>query len=110
MAEPYVLTFGPILKEKVGGGRRLAGLGRALAPGVMVGESWEVADLGSTSVGGGGGGEARSVISNGALAGRQYTQETWGLPDDDIADGRRRRTGARLRGPGAARAVRSLVG
>lgn len=46
MAEPYVLTFGPILKEKVWGGRRLAGLGRALAPGVMVGESWEVADLG----------------------------------------------------------------
>jgi mannose-6-phosphate isomerase len=78
MAEPYVLTFGPILKEKVWGGRRLAGLGKALAPGVMVGESWEVADLGSTSVGGGGGGEARSVISNGALAGRTL-HEAMGL-------------------------------
>ncbi len=69
-AEPYVLTFEPILKEKVWGGRRLGGLGKALPAGAMVGESWEVADLASTSEGGGGGGAARSVIREGALAGR----------------------------------------
>lgn len=70
MIEPYVLTFEPILRAKVWGGRRLEGLGKTLPPGVDVGESWEVADLGSTSVSGAGGGAARSVIANGPLAGR----------------------------------------
>ncbi|MBK7406368.1 MAG: class I mannose-6-phosphate isomerase [Phycisphaerales bacterium] len=70
MTEPYVLTFEPILKEKVWGGRRLANLGKHLPAGAIVGESWEIADLGSTSAGGGGGGEARSVIANGPLAGK----------------------------------------
>lgn len=69
-SKPYVLTFEPILKEKVWGGRRLGGLGKALPAGALVGESWEVADLASTSEGGGGGGAARSVIRIGALAGR----------------------------------------
>ena len=78
MTEPYVLTFEPILKEKVWGGRRLLGLGKALPAGAMVGESWEVADLASTSTGGGGGGAARSVIANGALAGRTL-HEAMGL-------------------------------
>lgn len=80
MADPYVLTFRPILKEKVWGGRRLAGLGKALPPGAMVGESWEVADLASTSMGGGGGGEARSIIAAGPLAGRTLHEATelWG--------------------------------
>ncbi len=69
MTDPYVLTFEPILKEKVWGGRRLARLGKVLVPGVDVGESWEIADLASTSSSGGGGGAARSIIANGPLAG-----------------------------------------
>jgi mannose-6-phosphate isomerase len=60
----------PILKEKVWGGRRLARYGKDLPEGANVGESWEVADLASTAPSGGGGGEARSRIVNGALAGR----------------------------------------
>lgn len=67
--KPYPLMFEPILKEKVWGGRRLALLGRELPEGAKVGESWEIADLGSTSASGGGGGEARSVIANGEMRG-----------------------------------------
>ena len=80
MTDPYVLTFAPILKAKVWGGRRLAQLGKALPPGVDVGESWEIADLASTSAGGGGGDAARSVISNGPLAGKTLCEAMtlWG--------------------------------
>lgn len=67
--KPYPLMFEPILKEKVWGGRRLGLLGRELPEGAKVGESWEIADLGSTSASGGGGGEARSVIANGEMRG-----------------------------------------
>ncbi len=66
---PYPLVMEPILKEKVWGGRRLERLGKALADGVMVGESWEVADLDSTSADGAGGEAARSVIVNGEMRG-----------------------------------------
>lgn len=69
MAAPYPLICRPILMEKVWGGRRLERFGKALPPGAFIGESWEVADLAATSVSGGGGGEARSVIANGPLAG-----------------------------------------
>ena len=68
----YPLLFEPIYKEKVWGGRRLERLGRVL-PGdsrTLIGESWEVADLASTAPSGGGGGAARSIVVNGALAGR----------------------------------------
>jgi len=64
------LTFDPILKEKVWGGRRLERLGKALAPGANIGESWEIADLASTDPSGGGGGAARSTVASGPLAGR----------------------------------------
>ncbi|MDD5557678.1 MAG: class I mannose-6-phosphate isomerase [bacterium] len=41
------LRFGPLYKEKVWGGRRMADLcGRRLPPGARVGESWEIADHG----------------------------------------------------------------
>ncbi len=69
---PYPLTFQPIYKEKVWGGRMLERLGRNL-PGdanTPVGESWEIVDLASTSVSGGGGGAERSVIANGSMAGK----------------------------------------
>lgn len=68
---PYPLLFEPILKDKVWGGRRLERLGKRLPPGVAIGESWELADLSATAASGGGGGEARSEIRNGALAGRR---------------------------------------
>ena len=72
MSEPlYPLQFHSIYKEKVWGGRTLNRLGRNL-PGdeqVLIGESWELADLGSSSPAGGGGGEQRSLIKNGALTG-----------------------------------------
>ena len=68
----YPLRFKPIYKEKVWGGRRMAQLGRALPGDAMtpIGESWELADLGQSSVSGGGGGAERSLIANGPAAGR----------------------------------------
>lgn len=69
MTDPYPLTFEPILKEKVWGGRRLERLGKPLEPGKRYGESWEIADLDATSTSGGGGGGAHSVIDRGPMAG-----------------------------------------
>jgi len=67
----YPLKLKPIYKEKVWGGRSLETLGRRLPGGAdaKIGESWELADLGRSSPSGGGGGEERSVIANGPLAG-----------------------------------------
>lgn len=57
----YPLTFQPIFKERVWGGRKLAGLyGKALPEGKVIGESWEMTDRP----------EGVSVIANGPLAGR----------------------------------------
>ncbi len=69
----YPLTFEPIYKEKVWGGQTLQILGREL-PGQTIGESWELADLGNTSASGGGGGDARSVIAQGSLAGKTLSE------------------------------------
>lgn len=69
-ADPHPLVLTPILMPKVWGGRRLASLGKALPPADPVGESWELADLGSTTASGGGGDAARSVIASGPLAGQ----------------------------------------
>jgi mannose-6-phosphate isomerase len=65
----YPLQFQPIYKQKVWGGRNLEKLGRTLPQG-PIGESWELADLATTSPSGGGGGAERSVVANGPLAGR----------------------------------------
>ncbi len=67
---PYPLVLEPILMSKVWGGRRLAAYGKPLPPDEPIGESWELADLPRTDPGGGGGDAARSVVANGALAGR----------------------------------------
>src|SRR5437773_5633978 len=57
----YPLTYQPIFKERVWGGRNLERLyQKALPPGVPVGESWEITDRP----------EAASVIANGQLAGK----------------------------------------
>src|SRR5438067_4719229 len=57
----YPLTFYPIFKERVWGGRRLQELyGKALPPGKPIGESWEISDRPGDV----------SVIANGPLAGK----------------------------------------
>ncbi len=62
--EPYPLTFEPILKEKVWGGRTLERFGKQLPPNVSIGESWELADLPLSIQ------DGQSVIANGPLAGK----------------------------------------
>ncbi|MBX3385338.1 MAG: hypothetical protein KF768_02070 [Phycisphaeraceae bacterium] len=81
---PYPLIFRPVVLEKVWGGRRLARLGKALPEEAKkYGESWEVADMASTSASGAGGGAVRTVIANGALAGKTLCDaaDLWG---DDL--------------------------
>lgn len=57
----YPLTFRPIFKERIWGGRQLAELYcKALPPGVRVGESWEISDRPGDA----------SVIATGPLAGK----------------------------------------
>ena len=55
------LTFLPLFKERIWGGRRLADLfGKALPPGASIGESWEITDRP----------EGVSVVAHGPFAGR----------------------------------------
>ena len=57
----YPLTFHPIFKERIWGGRRLESLfHKPLPPGVPIGEAWEITDRP----------EGISVIANGPLAGK----------------------------------------
>ncbi len=57
----YPLTFHPIFKERVWGGRSLETLyKKSLPPGVPIGESWEISDRPGDA----------SVIANGPLAGK----------------------------------------
>jgi mannose-6-phosphate isomerase len=78
--EPILLE--PILLEKVWGGRRLESLGKKLpSPAAKYGESWEVADMASTSPSGAGGASIRSVIrGDSALRGRTLHEAValWG--------------------------------
>ncbi len=66
---PYPLVMTPMLVPKVWGGRALDALNKPLPPGEPIGESWELADLASTSKDGAGGAAARSMISNGEMRG-----------------------------------------
>jgi mannose-6-phosphate isomerase len=71
MPAPYPLLLRPVILEKVWGGRRLESLGKSLPkPDAKYGESWELADMGTTSASGAGGGAVRSVIANGELRGK----------------------------------------
>jgi len=57
----YPLTFRPIFKERIWGGRALEQLyGKSLPPKVPIGESWEISDRPGDA----------SVIANGPLAGK----------------------------------------
>ena len=80
----YPLTFHPIFKERVWGGRSLEALYRkALPPGTPFGESWEIADRPGDA----------SVVANGPLAGRdlRWLMENQArdlLGDARVTDGR----------------------
>ncbi len=86
MTKPYPIILEPIIKPKVWGGRRLAKYGKHLPADQPVGESWELADLPSTSASGGGGDSAHSAIINGHLAGKTIRDAIalWG--DDLLGD------------------------
>jgi mannose-6-phosphate isomerase len=57
----YPLTFQPIFKDRIWGGRELERLyGKALPPGRVIGEAWEITDRDGDT----------SVIANGPFAGR----------------------------------------
>ena len=57
----YPLTFQPIFKERVWGGRKLERLfGKKLPPGIPIGESWEISDRPGDA----------TVVTNGPLAGK----------------------------------------
>lgn len=79
---PHPLVLMPILLPKVWGGRKLGKMGKQLPDSGGFGESWELADLGSTASSGAGGQAARSVIASGPLAGRTLHEAVglWG-PD-----------------------------
>lgn len=73
----YPLTFRPILKDRVWGGRRLQELYRKqLPPGIPVGESWEISDREGDI----------SVVANGGFAGKDlhWLVESLGA---DLLDG-----------------------
>ncbi len=78
---PVPFTLVPQLFEKVWGGQRLARLGKSLPdPQARYGESWELADMPSTSASGAGGGSVRTTIASGPLAGRTLRDavSAWG--------------------------------
>src|SRR5688572_14062170 len=61
----YPLTFQPIFQERIWGGRKLESLYRkALPPGKIIGESWEISDRP----------DANSVVNNGPLAGKTLAE------------------------------------
>lgn len=75
----YPLTFEPIFQERIWGGRKLETLYRkALPPGKIIGESWEISDRP----------EANSKITNGPLKGR--TLESLMREDERAVMGRAR--------------------
>lgn len=79
----YPLIFEPVVMEKVWGGRRLGSLGKVLSkPDAKYGESWELADLDSTSASGAGGQGVRSVIANGPMRGRTIREAIAAWGDD----------------------------
>jgi mannose-6-phosphate isomerase len=78
----YPLTFQPIFKERLWGGRNLAALyGKPLPPGLAVGESWEISDRP----------EEESVIAGGPFQGKtlHWLMEQWPA---ELLGGRRPKT------------------
>jgi mannose-6-phosphate isomerase len=72
----YPLKFRPILKHRIWGGQKLRELGKEIAEGEKIGESWELADLP----------EDKSVISNGELAGQALSSVVQKYPKEITGD------------------------
>jgi mannose-6-phosphate isomerase len=72
----YPLKFRPILKHRIWGGQKLRELGKEIAEGEKIGESWELADLA----------EDKSVISNGELAGQTLISVIQKYPKEITGD------------------------
>ena len=72
----YPLKFRPILKQRIWGGQKLRELGKEIASGEKIGESWELADLP----------EDKSVITNGELAGQTLSSAIQKYPKDITGD------------------------
>lgn len=92
MTTPYPIVLDPVLMPKVWGGSRLRAFGKKVQDHDTIGESWELADLASTSASGAGGGGQRSIIINGALRGKSIHDAIalWGealLPAKQLAGG-----------------------
>jgi mannose-6-phosphate isomerase len=92
MTTPYPIVLEPVLMPKVWGGSRLRAFGKKVEDNAAIGESWELADLASTSASGAGGSGQRSVIINGALKGKAIHDAiaVWGddlLPKKQLAGG-----------------------
>lgn len=92
MTTPHPIVFEPVLMPKVWGGARLRAFGKKFKDNEAIGESWELADLASTSASGAGGGGQRSVILNGSLKGKSIHDAIalWGdalLPAKQLAGG-----------------------
>jgi mannose-6-phosphate isomerase len=84
------LIFEPWLLPKVWGGTRLAHWGKPIppaTPGTRIGESWELADLPSTSASGGGGEPAISRIAHGPAQGQSIHDARQSLGRDLLAPG-----------------------
>ena len=64
---PAPFTLAPTLLDKVWGGDRLARFNKPVAPGARVGESWELADMASTSASGAGGGAQQALENAGGV-------------------------------------------
>lgn len=77
---PHPLLLSQVLLSKVWGGDRLSRFGKDVNLGSQVGESWELADLPSTSSSGAGGGAVVSTIILGPLEGKTIrdAMELWG--------------------------------
>jgi mannose-6-phosphate isomerase len=72
----YPLKFRPILKRRIWGGQKLRELGKEIAEGEKIGESWELADLP----------EDKSLISNGELAGQTLSSVIQKYPKEITGD------------------------
>ncbi|MCA9279541.1 MAG: class I mannose-6-phosphate isomerase [Phycisphaeraceae bacterium] len=81
-AQPILLD--PLLIDKVWGGDRLTRFGKNVKPGAKVGESWELADLDSTSTSGAGGGAAHSRIASPEIPNAKTLRDLIGLDPNAI--------------------------
>lgn len=74
------LPLAPLLKPRVWGGHRLVRFGKAIPPGVRIGESWELADLDVAIP------DGQSRIASGPLAGTTLHEAIQSDPEGILGD------------------------